>query len=229
MLVSHNNPIEKCELKFADDSGEWLVEGYGSVFGVNDSDNDIILPGAFKKTLSERTRPIPMYINHRQWEVPVGDWDDLEEDDKGLKVSGALYRDHKEAPGARAALMRKSLDGLSIGFTIPHGGSEEKEDGGRLIKEIDLVEVSVVFRPANEAARVSQVKSMIDDLDSLKDCEALLRESGAFSKKAAYEFVSKIRTIARGEPGSEVAEKANVLINLLDRYRIPGGLTGKGD
>lgn len=89
--------FDETEIKFAGDGKQGIFEGYSSVFGNEDSDGDIILSGAYKNTLEKQTRKVAMFFNHRQWEIPVGKWDSIEEDSKGLYVRGQL------TPGNSAA------------------------------------------------------------------------------------------------------------------------------
>jgi hypothetical protein len=64
--------------------------------------------------------------------------------------------------------------------------------------------VSIVTFPANDKARVGNVKSSeIDEILSLSDAEAFLREAGGhgWSKKTATDFVGRLVKIARREAG----------------------------
>ena len=192
-----NNPIESCGLKFdSGNTGEF--QGYASVFNGVDAVKDTIVKGAYTKTLGQKRAP-SMFVNHDSWQVPVGDWVKLEEDDNGLLVKGKIDLNHKEGPTVYSALKRGAMDALSIGFRIPAGGAEEKEDGTRIISEIDLKEISIVNFPADDAARISIVKSEINTINDLKEAEMFLRDSGVFSKSAAMAFVSRIKKLARSD------------------------------
>lgn len=135
----------------ADDAG--VIEGYGSVFGGLDSYGDTIIPGAFQKSISAK-RP-KMLWQHRM-DMPIGVWDEIAEDAKGLRLKGRLA-DTSYGQDARKLLRMGALDGLSIGFRAV--GADRGEGGTRILKEIDLVEVSVVTDPADPAATVTGVKS----------------------------------------------------------------------
>jgi len=82
--------FDETEIKFTGDGKQGIFEGYASVFNNTDSDGDIILPGAFKNALTSQSRKVAMFFNHKTWELPVGKWDSLAEDDKGLYVRGQL-------------------------------------------------------------------------------------------------------------------------------------------
>jgi len=193
MIIKIDNPLEACQLKFASkDKGEF--EGYASVFNGVDAVKDTILEGAFSESIKGRAPS--MFVNHDSYQVPVGDWIGLSEDSTGLHVKGRIDLNHKDGPTVYSALLRKAMDAMSIGFRIPAGGAEEKEDGSRIIKKIDLKEISIVNFPADDSARISVVKSDLLTMTSLKDCESFLRDSG-YSKSAATTFVSRIKEIIR--------------------------------
>lgn len=195
------------------DNESRTFEGYGSVFGVEDFYKDIIEQGSFEKTLAAHaeagTMP-DMRSNHVSGDaaimgVPfpssVGKWIEMREDSRGLYVKGQLLEGHAVADSIYASMKAGLMGGLSIGFFLGEGNYSEREEGdslsGRIIHNIgDLVEVSVVDRPANPQAQVNleSVKGSLPPLRSLRDCEYILRNQG-FSREMAKRFVAKIRDI----------------------------------
>lgn len=190
--------LDLAGVKFADDGRKFA--GYASVFNGVDSYGDTIVPGAYAKTISERSRPIAMRWNHTG--PIIGKWISVQEDEKGLLVEGELTPGHSVAEDAYALLKHGAVTGLSIGYRLPAGGAEKTENG-RLLKQISLVEISVVEEPADNAARISDVKSALDEADSLKEIEAILRDAGGFSRSDATALVSRIKSIAHGERAEE--------------------------
>ena len=177
-------------------SEDGLFSGYGSVFGVIDSYKEVVAPGAFAESLSQRT-PALLW-QHRSGE-PIGVYSALREDQTGLYVEGKLAL--KTARGAEAYELLKmgAISGLSIGF-VTLDDSYDRVTGIRTLKKVDLWEVSLVTFPANDAARVSGVKS-IDTIESLADAEAFLREAGGLSRREATALVSRIKSLrGRGDP-----------------------------
>ena len=212
MLHKLHNPNESCELKFSS-SKTGVFEGYASKFGGVDSYGDTILKGAYEKTLKEDRKP-SMFVNHDSFVVPVGDWLELSEDDVGLVVVGQVDMKHKDGPTVHSALKRGAMDGLSIGYKVAKGGGVENDNGGMDLSEIILREISVVNFPADDAARISNVKQEIENLKTLKDFELFLRDSGSFSKSAATAFVSRINKLKQSESvaNDEIAElKARII------------------
>lgn len=169
-------------------------EGYASVFNGVDSYGDMIAPGAYTKTLAGRDRPVQMRWNH--YGPVIGKWLSLEEDERGLKVSGELTPGHSVAEDAKALLNHGAVSGLSIGYRVRD--QEEKGDY-TILKEIDLIEISVVEEPADNAARISDMKAAIYGAESYKEFEAILREAGGFSGSDATALVAGIKSLSHGE------------------------------
>lgn len=196
MLQHADLGLASCELKFST-RAPGRFEGYASVFGGVDSYGDTIEPGAFAKTIKDRARPPLMLFGHNPGRV-IGKWIGMKEDQHGLHVEGEFTPGNTDAQNAYASLKHGALDGLSIGFRIPSGGAEDKKGGGRIIKQADLVEISLVTMPADDSARIQSVKQVIDAIESLKDAEAFLREAGV-ARSAARDFVSRLSKVIRRE------------------------------
>lgn len=204
MLSKHLNPIESCEIKMTGDAGRF--EGYASVWDSVDSYGDTIQRGAFSKTLQaheERGRKPKMLYGHSM-NVVIGKWLEMREDDRGLFVRGELTPGHRMADDVHASLRHGALDGLSIGFI--DRDSEELEGGGRLLKEIDLREVSVVSMPAEERALITSVKSRVARLDGLKDAERVLRDAG-FTRAEAKGFIGRVKEMWQSDSVAELEAK----------------------
>lgn len=182
MKTKQGIPVLK--LKKFGDAGEF--EGYASVFGNRDSYGDIVVAGAFAKSLlehSEKGTMPKLFWQHDSW-LPIGSWLEMEEDDIGLKVRGRLNMEVQQGREAYALLKAGDIDGLSIGYRVMKAEDDDAQDA-KLLKELDLVEVSVVSLGANDRALVSSFKSIrAEGLPSLPEFEAFLRDAG-FSKKEA--------------------------------------------
>ncbi len=190
--------LDSVEVKFLDQR-QGVFAGYASKFGGLDSYGDTILPGAYKKTIKKRERPIRLRWNH--WGPVIGKWLDIREDDVGLYVEGELTPGHRAAEDVFASMKHGAVDGLSIGYRPIQ--IRDLGDGKRELKEVELVEISIVEEPADLGARVSDVKSALDQADSLKEIEAILREAGRFSRADATALVGRVKALARGEREAE--------------------------
>lgn len=142
-------------LKSLDESGRFA--GYASVFGVVDNQRDIIVRGAFRKTLKGRVAEIKFLWQHQQ-EEPIGVFERMFEDSRGLYVEGRLLLNVRRAREAYTLLKAGAISGLSIGYS-PVKHSVDKKTGVRQLQEVELWEVSLVTFPANASANVTVVKS----------------------------------------------------------------------
>ena len=213
------------ELKFAADDGAQAMSftGYGAVFGNVDSYGDVIEAGAFSKFLADvksGNQPWPaMLSQHGGWKMsaedmtPIGVWTDFAEDGHGLKVTGQLadtprglemYKLMKMSP-------RPAIDGMSIGYIAKDWEPRSKpEDPKRKLKRIDLIEVSIVTRPANGKARVESVKNDWTE----RDFERLLTRDAGLSRSDALVVINqgfKSLIAMRDAGSSELAELAQAL------------------
>ena len=181
------------QIKSVSEAGTFT--GYGSVFGVKDSYDEIVAPGAFAESLTNHktkgTMPALLW-QHRSGE-PIGVYTKMEEDSIGLMVEGQLAL--KTSRGA--------ISGLSIGF-VPREDKYDKVTGIRTLNKVDLWETSLVTFPANDSARVQGVKS-IEELQDLKSAEQCLRDAG-FSRREAVVFISRIKALSQGDPETDLSE-----------------------
>jgi len=169
------------ELKGVDDKG--VFEGYGSVFGNVDSDRDIIAHGAFTDTLSSKPLSKVKLLWQHDRRQPIGVYDEIREDAKGLYVKGRLLLGVQKAREAYELLKAGALDSLSIGFrTLEDNWDREKEI--RTITKTDLMEISLVTFPANDQAFINAVKAS-DRFQTIKDLETALRDELGFSHRAS--------------------------------------------
>lgn len=145
-------PFHQTELKAAGDG--WEVAGYASTFGGDpDSYGDVVAKGAFLDSLARRKTKL---LNQHDMTQPIGKQLSLEEDEKGLFGRWSILPT-TTGKDAHMLLEHGLIDSLSIGF-IPVE-SDWREDGIRVLKKIDLYEVSLVTIPANENAVITSYKS----------------------------------------------------------------------
>lgn len=174
------------EIKDIQEDGSFIA--YASTFGNEDFGGDVVMKGAFTKSISEKhIDDILLLAQHDTGEI-IGELKSIHEDDKGLLIEGKLFiKDIKRAAETRFLMLKKKLKSLSIGFNIPSGGSFF-EDGKRMLKEINLIEISIVTFPMNPEAAILGVKS-IKELTP-KEIERKLRDVG-FSQTEAKALMSE--------------------------------------
>lgn len=200
------------QIKAAGDDG--TVEGYGSVFGVRDNYDDVIAKGAFIQSLKDHKAAgtMPAMLWQHDADKPIGVWTEMVEDEKGLRIKGQLAMETVKGKEAHALLKMGALNGLSIGF-MSKEWAYDRETEVRTLTAIDLWEVSLVTFPANEKARVTNVKSA-DELQAPKDAEKVLRDAG-FSKSDATAFVSRVMRM--GEVRRDSVDSTAVAMKAADR------------
>ena len=195
-------------------NADGTVEGYGSVFGVRDNYDDVIAKGAFVQSLKghKAAGTMPAMLWQHDADKPIGIWTEMVEDEKGLRIKGQLAMETVKGKEAHALLKMGALNGLSIGF-MSKEWAYDRDTEVRTLTAIDLWEVSLVTFPANEKARVTNVKSA-DEMATPKDAEKALRDAG-FSKSDATAFVSRVMRM--GEVRSDSANSTAVAMKAADR------------
>lgn len=185
--------IQKIEASFEikELSTEGTFAGYASVFDIEDYYGDIVAKGAFKRTLNGKRKRQPALLWQHRAAEPIGVWDHMEEDDKGLFAEGRLALATQRGREAYELLKIKAISGLSIGFT-PVKYQIDEDTGKRTLLDIDLWETSLVTFPANDAARIGQVRAVLNsgELPQPKLVEDVLRDAG-FSIKQAKAIVAR--------------------------------------
>lgn len=180
------------DIKSVSDDGHF--SGYVSIFGTPDSYREVVAKGAFAASLAATAtagRKLPVLWQHRTDE-PIGQWDRLEEDDRGLYGEGTLWTD--VAPYARIAhrgMAAKAISGLSIGYYTVADSFNEAERI-RTLTAIDLREASIVTDPAHADARVDQVRAKLAAGERItnREFEVALREGIGFSRSAAEDIAA---------------------------------------
>ena len=181
------------KIKNVSDSGEF--EGYASVFDVVDSYSDVVVKGAFQKSLeawAERG-DLPSVLWQHKMSEPIGPFSEMKEDDHGLFVRGRLLiNDDPLAKRAHAHMKAGSVKGMSIGYILKDWEYDSAK-GVFLLKEIELWEVSIVTMPANTEAKITEVKSALQkgEIPPPSIVEKALREALGFTRSQAKGFMSK--------------------------------------
>ncbi|AZC00321.1 HK97 family phage prohead protease [Acinetobacter baumannii] len=181
------------KIKSVSETGEF--EGYASVFGVEDSYSDVVMPGAFQKTLEKwaERQDLPSVLWQHKMSEPIGPFTEMKEDDHGLFVRGRLLiNEDPLAKRAHAHMKAGSVKGMSIGYILKDWEYDSAK-GVFLLKEIDLWEVSIVTMPANTEAKITEVKTALrkGEIPSPSSVEKALRDVMGLSQKQAKAFMAK--------------------------------------
>jgi len=153
-----------------------VIEGYASLFGACDQGGDVVAVGAYKASLgalAARGGKVKMLWQHDPAQ-PIGVWDVVREDAKGLYVKGRILADVDKGREAIALIGAGAIDGLSIGYRTKKAS---KDAGGkRHLQELELWEVSLVTFPMLPEARVG-AKGETSGADALRGLAAALEDA----------------------------------------------------
>lgn len=180
-MFNRLSPLIEFKAEAHDASG--LFQGLAAVFGGEpDAYGDIIVPGAFTDSMDDHksTDTLPALLWSHDPSEPIGRFLEMKETPAGLEVTGKLTLGTKRGQDAYE-LMKDAALGLSIGYNVPPGGAQEN-GRIRLLKKINLFEVSAVAMPANRRARITAVKSAPQ---TTREFEALLRDVAGLSSRQA--------------------------------------------
>jgi len=203
------------DVAHVDEAGAF--EGYASLFGSEDLGRDLVQRGAFQASLSKRKASgIRMLFQHDP-SAPIGAWDEIREDERGLFVRGRLTLDVARAGEVHALMKQGALDGLSIGFHTVKA-IRDKSSGIRKLIEIDLWEISIVTFPMQPGARVSSVK--MSGLPTERELERWLLRDAGLSRVEARALISRGYKAAASPRDADGQETA--LVHLAQDIRIAG-------
>jgi uncharacterized protein len=183
-------------LKSIDDTGTF--EGYASLFNREDLGHDVILPGAFRDTLANRAATQIKLLFQHDPAQPIGIWDEIREDARGLFVRGHLMTEVARAREVLALMRAGAIDGLSIGFKLLKGRRDAKS-GIRRVEKVELWEISIVTFPMQPGARIGTVKARPFDGRSPTTREFerwLMQDAGLTRNEARAVIVSGLKGFA---------------------------------
>lgn len=198
------------EIKLAANTGE--ITGYGSTFGNVDHGGDVCAPGCFDKSLAEHVAAdtMPAMLWGHDPSEPIGVWTDAAEDARGLRLKGKLTLETQRGADARA-LAKDGALALSIGYRTRDA---DYQDGIRILKDVQLFEVSLVGLPMNTQARILTVKSAIAarEIRSAIAFERFLKSQG-FANRLARRLAAGWDDAVGRHDDDEAAEKLVAMLN----------------
>ncbi|AOF88265.1 HK97 family phage prohead protease [Sinorhizobium sp. RAC02] len=207
------------ETKFAKIEADAVAEdgtisGYASRFGMKDHGGDIVVAGAFAKSLTER-RPLMLWSHDLQ--QPIGMWTKSEEDAVGLRVEGKLALTTAKGREAYDLLKMGAINGMSIGYKAIKTG---REGAARLLKEVALFEVSITPLPMLDSATIDAVKSVDDIISATKSgdfaplkraVEGALRDAGFPAWLAKAQAALAPQALGDGSRDASASEIAKLI------------------
>jgi hypothetical protein len=194
------------------DDGDGSFDGRLAVYNNVDLGGDVIVPGAFTKTIQERGSTIPLLWQHQPAE-PIGTLA-LSDSTDALRVKGQLLMGLPLAQKAYLLLKSNIIRGMSIGYDTLR--STDNPDGSRSLLELKLYEGSIVTFPMNESAMVSSVKSAAEVEEYLRGLKASDIDSELLARLRVISNEVKRLTVPASDP--EVAEAVKALAQRVRGY-----------
>lgn len=186
------------EIEIKADSDDGTITGYGSIFGNEDLGGDVVEKGAFAESIKAQQakgKPLPMLWQHNpDW--PIGRWDSVTEDQKGLVVTGKFNLDISRGAEVYSNVKFGASNGMSIGYNVQEGGSKyDSATGVRRLTKLGLHEVSLVTFPMNTEATVTGMKAEIIDGWDLKEIERHMREAFGIPRTEVKRVINRLLSI----------------------------------
>jgi len=202
------------DVKAVNDKGTFT--GYGSIFGNEDQGSDIMQKGAFTKSLENRPASKVKMLYQHKTDEPIGVFENMYEDEKGLFVKGRLAMGTQKGREAYELLKMGALDGMSIGFRADPDkqGYNENKRGTRTLKEVDLMEISLVTFPMNERALIENVKA---SQKNIREWEKILRDAGGLSRTEAKIGAKALsESLSQRDAGDDNKQLATLINKVAD-------------
>lgn len=210
-------PVSSFQFKRASVSETGEFSGIASTFdGEPDRGGDVVERGAFSRTikrLSESGAKLPLLWSHDA-SAPIGWIESMAEEQDGLRVDGRLLMGVEKATVAYE-MMQAGAAYLSIGYVMIDG--DRRSDGVRVLRDLDLAEVSVVTTPMNRDARVTDVKA--DLLADPVAFERAARERLGLSNREAKRLARGGWSALTRQDDDEEQELAEALARFTEALR----------
>lgn len=203
-------PIQIQEIKAAGD--EWIVEGYASTFNDVDLGYDVVMPGAFDKTLGDGHKI--SFLHSHDPRLVLGKPNKLRPDKKGLHGEFKISKTQL-GEDTRQLLMDDAMGGFSIGYAAVDYEFAEAGDV-RKLKEIELYEVSVVAMPMNPKAIITNVKDYLTIIGI--DPDMTLAEKAEALTDSLNQLLSDTKQLVDGIDQPLSVKKRQELTELLEMF-----------
>lgn len=161
-------------------------------------------------------KPLPMYFQHNDESLPVGEWSAFEFDDTGMTGKGRLFTNTTVGRDLYT-IMKESpnmVGGVSVGayadeYQMVNANNEVMnpldpayDEAYFQITKGGLREVSIVMNPNNPMANINKLENVYreDGSINLKEIESVLRDAGltklqATSATSIFNKVIKLREV----------------------------------
>lgn len=183
------------------DKQENIISGYASYFNNKDSHDDIIMGGAFSKTIQENKNRIKVLWQHDLRE-PIGKPIEMIEDEKGLFTTSKIS---ETDVGKKAMILARDgvLNEMSIGY-YPIKEDYDDNRKANIIREIKLMEYSLVTLASNPLAQLTDVKHLLNEYQY---------SQGNIMDIVAMELLKSIKTLIKGDEPNKITQADEKSLN----------------
>jgi HK97 family phage prohead protease len=166
---------------------------------------------AWAKEFTEASKPMPMFLNHNDMGMPVGQWTEFNFDDEGMTASGRIYTNTVGGSDLYTILKESPnlFGGVSVGayaedavMVNADGEPDQSDEAYFQITKGGIREVSVVMYPNNPNAEIHKLE--FAGLTERK-IEKVLRDAG-FSRKDAATASSSLKEYIKRDADIEIED-----------------------
>jgi len=159
--------------------GELRIAGYASTDSV-DRQSDRILPTAWTRGGLRNYEINPILLFNHDYNRPIGRVIEMSTDKRGLRIKGVISK----SAGEIYDLVKEGvLSTFSVGFLVKDADYDKSADG-LIVKDAELLEVSVVSVPANQDATFSLAKSFDSQEDYQNFKKQFINSDGDVTERA---------------------------------------------
>ena len=198
------------------------------------------------KEFAEMGKPLPMFLNHNDMGMPIGEWNEIHFDDEGMTANGRLYLNTVSGSDVYQVLKESPMmfGGVSVGAYADEAQMVDAEGNPMDDDDMDdeayfqitkggLREISVVMYPNNPEASIQKIECFdADGHVNPRILEKLLREAGVDKKDATTassifkkvleqrDATKKIEVAPSQSDSGAVVEEANVILKALEEREL---------
>lgn len=176
-----------------DAKGECIIEGYANTSS-KDRVGDVVLPKAFEKTLATYMNN-PVLLSNHDWNDPCGVVLEAEITDKGLWIKARISDTREDV---KTLIREGCLRTFSIGYNEVDADYDESTKT-KYIKELELLEISVVTVPANTEAMFTQAATKVDSEGTEKTDDSAKSAPSVRTAKELADFIVIVKSVVNRE------------------------------
>lgn len=173
-----------------DASGDCLIEGYANT-STKDRVGDCVLPSAFEKSLPTFLKNPVLLANH-DWNDPCGKVVSAKITEKGLYIKARIS---DSRPDIKTLINEGCLSTFSIGYNEIDADFDDQTKT-KYVKELELLEISVVTVPANVEASFAVSTVKVEEPADEKPAEEAKSAPAVRTASQLKDFIDSVKSAA---------------------------------